>query len=101
MNRVNVRRRNLCLVARASVDDDECVRAGGRVVIVGGGVIGLTAALELLARGRSVTVVEARDGRRGASWANAGWIALELAVPLPRPGLLTTSLRWLSLSPLT
>ena len=43
-----------------------------RVVIAGGGVIGLACAYELLRRGAEVTVLDARDMGMAASWGNAG-----------------------------
>jgi glycine oxidase len=44
------------------------------VVIVGGGVIGLTTAYELLRAGARVTVLERGEPGRAASWAGAGII---------------------------
>ena len=44
------------------------------VVVVGGGVIGLSCAWTLARRGRAVTVVDPDPGR-GASWAAAGMLA--------------------------
>ncbi|MGH2533158.1 MAG: NAD(P)/FAD-dependent oxidoreductase [Thermomicrobiales bacterium] len=66
-----------------------------RVVIVGGGVIGLSAAFALERRGCQVTVIEARTPGHGASFVNAGWVTPSLAGPLPAPGLVRTSLRWM------
>jgi glycine oxidase len=48
--------------------------APGRVVVVGGGVIGLAAAYRLAASGASVRLIDA-SGTRGASWAAAGMLA--------------------------
>lgn len=50
------------------------------VVVVGGGVVGMSAALELATRGWRVALVDARPGR-GASWAAGGMLsaAAELA----------------------
>jgi glycine oxidase len=44
----------------------------GDVIVVGGGVIGLSIALELAEQGASVTVLERGDFGREASWAGAG-----------------------------
>lgn len=66
-----------------------------RVVIVGGGVIGLTAAYALRTRGWEVTVVESHGGSHGASVVNAGWVCPSLSEPVPSPGLIGTSLRWM------
>ncbi len=49
-------------------------RAGSDVVVVGGGVIGLTVAWRLAVSGRAVTLVDPEPGR-GASWAAAGMLA--------------------------
>ena len=65
------------------------------VVIVGGGIVGLAVAHALRRRGCAVTVVEA--GRLGgaASHGNAGWIVPSLSGPVPAPGLVRTSVRWM------
>jgi D-amino-acid dehydrogenase len=66
-----------------------------RVVVIGGGVIGLCVAVALERRGCGVTVLEAKTTGHGASFVNAGWIAPSLAGPVPAPGLVRTSLRWM------
>jgi glycine oxidase len=48
--------------------------AGTDVIVIGGGIIGLSCAWRLAARGRSVTVIDPTPGR-GASWAAAGMLA--------------------------
>lgn len=65
------------------------------VVIVGGGVIGLSAAYALQKRGARVTVIESHAGSHGASVVNAGWICPSLSEPVPSPGLVKTSLKWM------
>ncbi|MCH7639296.1 MAG: glycine oxidase ThiO [Bacteroidetes bacterium] len=45
------------------------------VAVVGGGIIGLSAAWRLAERGRSVTVLEKGEAGRGASWAAAGMLS--------------------------
>ncbi|NOX61049.1 MAG: FAD-dependent oxidoreductase [Chloroflexi bacterium] len=64
-------------------------------LIIGGGVIGVCAAYFLAETGRSVTLVEKNDIASGASYGNAGLIAVDHAIPLPAPGALTQGLRWL------
>ena len=66
-----------------------------RVVIVGGGVIGLTAGWELARRGWRVTVLEAGEVGGGASFGNAGWVVPALSDPVPAPGVVGSSLRWM------
>jgi glycine oxidase len=46
-----------------------------RVLVVGGGVIGLACAWELARNGRDVTIVAPAPGRGGASWVAAGMLA--------------------------
>lgn len=65
------------------------------VVVVGAGVIGLCAARELRKRGWDVTVVDAGKAGAGASYGNAGWVVPALSDPLPGPGLVGTTLRWM------
>jgi D-amino-acid dehydrogenase len=59
-----------------------------RVVVVGGGVIGLCTAYSLRAAGQDVTVVEGGTVGAGASWGNAGWIVPSLSGPIPTGGTL-------------
>lgn len=65
------------------------------VVIIGGGVIGLSTAWAMHKRGFQVTVVEAQPGSNGASVVNAGWISPGLSTPVPSPGLIPQSMRWM------
>jgi D-amino-acid dehydrogenase len=65
------------------------------VVVVGGGIIGLCTAFALHQRGVPVTVLDAGPAEHAASHVNAGWIVPTLAAPVPSPGLIATSLRWM------
>ncbi|MHA6722715.1 NAD(P)/FAD-dependent oxidoreductase [Sphingomonas sp. RS2018] len=53
-----------------------------RATVVGGGIVGLCAAVELARSGLAVTVLEQDPGRAAASWNNAGHIAIEQVAPL-------------------
>jgi D-amino-acid dehydrogenase len=67
-----------------------------RVVVIGGGVIGLASALSLLKRGHRVLVVE--RGMRGhdcCSLGNSGYISPSHFVPLAAPGVVSSALRWM------
>jgi D-amino-acid dehydrogenase len=66
-----------------------------RVIVVGGGAVGLCVAEALSARDCEVTVLERDRCGAGASAGNAGWITPALAEPVPGPGVIATSLRWL------
>src|SRR3984957_5291786 len=65
------------------------------VVIIGGGVIGLSAALECARRGHRVTVIERDPVRRGASLGNAGMIVPSHFIPLAAPGMVALGLKWM------
>jgi len=68
---------------------------GKRVVIIGGGVIGLSAAAECAARGHQVTVIEADPATRGSSLGNAGMVVPSHFIPLAAPGMVALGLRWM------
>jgi D-amino-acid dehydrogenase len=64
-----------------------------RVVVVGGGVAGLSTAYFLRHAGAEVTVLDAGAMGEGASAGNAGWVCPAQAGPLPAPGLTGYGLR--------
>ena len=65
------------------------------VIVIGAGVVGLSAALALQARGLQVTVLD-RDGpASGASAGNAGAFAFTDILPLASPGILRKAPKWL------
>ena len=72
------------------------------VLVVGGGVIGVAAALELARRGAAVTVVERDRIGAACSYGNAGLLTPAVSLPLAAPGLFPKALFWLfdSASPL-
>lgn len=57
-------------------------RAPATAIVIGNGVVGLNVALALQRRGTSVTIVAPDAPWRGASWGNAGHIAVEQVEPL-------------------
>jgi D-amino-acid dehydrogenase len=65
------------------------------VLILGGGVIGLTCALALLRRGASVRVLERGSPGCGASHGNCGTLTPSHAIPLTVPGMPLKALRWM------
>jgi D-amino-acid dehydrogenase len=64
-------------------------------VVIGGGVIGLTTAYHLAREGETITLVDARAAGLGASDVNAGWIVPAEAAPVPGPGMVLKSLKWM------
>ena len=65
------------------------------VVVIGGGAIGLMTAYQLATDGARVTLVDARRTGLGAAEVNAGWICPAESAPVPGPGMISTSLRWM------
>ena len=63
-------------------------------IVVGGGIVGVSAAYYLARRGHRVTLVERGEIGDGASSGNAGIIAIGHP-PLPRPGLIGQVLKWM------
>lgn len=63
------------------------------VVVVGGGMVGLSTAWFLQEHDVDVTVVERSGIAAGSSWGNAGWISPGLAVPLSDPSVLKYGLK--------
>jgi D-amino-acid dehydrogenase len=64
-------------------------------VVIGGGAVGLCVAETMASRGAAVTAIERGRCGMGASAGNAGWITPSLAIPVPGPGVIGQSLRWL------
>lgn len=64
-----------------------------RVVVIGGGVVGLCCAFELVREGAEVVVLDRDAGRPAASLSNAGWVVPALCQPLSGPGVLTHAAR--------
>lgn len=67
----------------------------GRTVVIGAGVIGLLCAVELRRRGDEVVVVDRGAPGAACSAGNAGWIVPSLSGPVPAPGVVGASLRWM------
>jgi D-amino-acid dehydrogenase len=74
-----------------------------RVLIIGGGVIGLCTAYYCARRGFEVTLVERQAAQReGCSFGNAGMVVPSHFVPLAAPGMVKLAFKWMwnSTSPL-
>ena len=60
-----------------------------RVVVIGTGIVGLNVGLRLLREGMRVEFIDPRPPGSGASYGNAGVIAVEAAVPTGMPSMLS------------
>ncbi len=66
------------------------------VVIVGGGIVGLSSAYALLQRGIQVTIIDRLPlGGDNCSRGNAGMIVPSHFIPLAAPGVIGQGIRWL------
>lgn len=65
------------------------------MIVIGAGVVGLSAALALQARGLPVTVLDREGPAAGASAGNAGAFAFTDILPLASPGIMRKAPRWL------
>ncbi|HET7360164.1 MAG TPA: FAD-dependent oxidoreductase, partial [Rhodanobacteraceae bacterium] len=66
------------------------------VLILGGGVIGLSCALYLLKAGATVRVLEQGTAGCGSSHGNCGTLTPSHAGPLAKPGVVAQALRWMA-----
>lgn len=65
------------------------------VAVVGGGIIGTTAAVELQRRGHSVTIVEPYGAGAGTASGSAGYFAYDDVLPIPSPAIVAALPRML------
>ncbi len=65
------------------------------VLVIGGGAVGLITAYHLRREGADVTIIDARQTGRGAAEVNAGWIVPSESAPVPGPGMIGQSLKWM------
>ena len=66
------------------------------IIIIGGGVVGLSTAYFALQKGHKVTVIERSGaGRDGCSFGNAGMIVPSHFIPLAAPGMIQLGLKWM------
>ncbi len=66
-----------------------------RIVIIGGGITGLSSAYYLNKEGHQVTVIDKSDITTGASFVNAGYITPSHIIPLASPGMIAKGIKWM------
>lgn len=66
-----------------------------KVLIIGGGIIGLSSAYYLQKEGHDVTVVDQSNLDSGASYVNAGYLSPSHLIPLSAPGVMKKGLKWM------
>ncbi len=66
-----------------------------KVVVIGGGIIGLCSAYYLEKEGHDVTVIDKSDFKSGASYVNAGYITPSHIISLAAPGMINKGMKWM------
>ncbi len=66
-----------------------------KVIIIGGGIIGLCSAYYLQKDGHQVTIIDQSNMDAGASYVNAGYLSPSHIVPLSSPGMMKKGLKWM------
>ena len=66
-----------------------------KVVVIGGGVVGLCTAYYLHQEGHQVTVIDKGKLGTGASYVNAGYLTPSHVIPMAAPGMLAKGFRWM------
>src|SRR6187549_3097554 len=66
-----------------------------KVVIIGGGIIGLSSAYYLQQSGHEVTVIDKTDMTENCSYGNAGYVCPSHFVPLATPGIVKQGLKFM------
>ncbi len=66
-----------------------------KVIIIGGGIIGLSCAYYLQKSGHRVTVIDKTDISDNCSYGNAGYVCPSHFIPLATPGIVKQGLKWM------
>lgn len=65
------------------------------VLVIGGGIIGLSSAYYLQRSGHKVTIIDQAKLTDGCSFGNAGMIVPSHFIPLASPGMVAKGIRWM------
>lgn len=66
---------------------------GKSIIIIGGGIVGLSSAYFLRKEGHEVTVIDKSDITAGASFVNAGYLTPSHVIPLASPGMIAKGIK--------
>ena len=66
-----------------------------KVIIIGGGIIGLSSAYYLQQSGHQVTLIDKTDITDNCSYGNAGYVCPSHFIPLATPGIVVQGLKWM------
>lgn len=68
---------------------------GKSILIIGGGIVGLSCAYFLQKEGNQVTVIDKSSMEGGASYVNAGYLTPSHIIPLASPGMMVKGIKWM------
>ena len=68
---------------------------GKKVIVIGGGIVGLSCAYYLHKDGHQVMVLDKSDMTAGASYVNAGYLTPSHIIPLASPGMMAKGIKWM------
>ena len=66
-----------------------------KVVVLGGGIVGLSTAYYLIQEGHEVTIIDKGRLDSGASHVNAGYLTPSHIVPMAAPGMISKGMNWM------
>ena len=66
-----------------------------KVVVLGGGIVGLSTAYYLIQEGHEVTIIDKGRLDSGASHVNAGYLTPSHIVPMAAPGMISKGIKWM------
>lgn len=68
---------------------------GKNIIVIGGGIVGLSCAYYLMKEGHAVTVIDKSDMIAGASYVNAGYLTPSHIIPLASPGMMAKGIKYM------
>ena len=66
-----------------------------KVIVIGGGIVGLSTAYYLKEEGHDVVVLDKGNLIGGASNVNAGYLTPSHIVPMAAPGMISKGIKWM------
>ncbi len=66
-----------------------------KVIVIGGGIIGLCSAYYLQKEGHQVSIIDQSNLNAGASYVNAGYLSPSHIIPLSAPGVMKKGIKWM------
>ena len=66
-----------------------------KVIVLGGGIVGLSTAYYLIQEGHEVTIIDKGRLDSGASHVNAGYLTPSHIVPMAAPGMISKGMKWM------